>query len=87
MPASPTVGQAYRQEYLLGTAEDVARVTHTGVVETISGRTVSNCVVTLEETPIEPDDPGTKTYAPGVGLVLEVDVATGGRLELVDIIN
>lgn len=87
MPAVPTVGQVYRQEYQLGTAEDVARVTHTDVVETVSGRTVSDCVTTLEETPIEPDDLGTKTYAPGVDLVLEVDVATGGRHELIEIIN
>lgn len=87
MPAAPTVGQVYRQEFLLGTAEDVARVIETGVVETVSGRTVTDCVTTQEETPIEPDDLGTKTYAPGIGLVLEVDVATGGRLELVEIIN
>lgn len=85
MPAVPQVGQVYRQEFLLGIAEDVARVIATQVTETISGRTVTDCVVMQEETPIEPDDLGTKTYAPGVGLVLEVDLVTGGRLELVDI--
>ena len=87
IPAQPQVGQVYRQEFLLGTAEDVARVLDTNATETISGHTLTSCVVTQEETPIEPDDLGTKTYAPGVGLVLEVDVATGGRLELVDVID
>jgi len=68
-------------------AEDVAHVISIDTVVTVSGKTVTDCVETLEETPIEPDDLGTKVYAEGVGVVLEVDLATGGRLELIEIRN
>jgi hypothetical protein len=41
-------------------------------------------VVTHDFSPLEPDANEQKFYAPGIGLILEVDVAEGGtRLELV----
>ena len=41
-------------------------------------------LVTDEWTPIEPDVHENKYYAPGVGLILEVDVETGDRVELIE---
>ena len=41
--------------------------------------------MTEETTPLEPDLLEGKFYAPGVGLVLELDPATGDRTELISI--
>ena len=43
------------------------------------------CRATLDFTPLEPGNVEHKFYAPGVGLVLEVDPASGERLELVSV--
>ena len=75
MPASPKVGETYRQEYLVGQAEDMARIL-----------TFHNVLVTDEWTPLEKNVAEQKYYAPGVGNVLEL--ATKGpkeRLELIDV--
>ena len=42
---------------------------------------------TFEWSPLEPEDDAAKFYSPAVGLVLEVDLQTGSRLELVEIRN
>jgi hypothetical protein len=74
MRASPTVGDAYRQEYYRGEAEDLAEVIEVG----------ADRVVTQEWNPLEPDVVERKTYERGVGLVGEEKVRGGdGALELV----
>jgi hypothetical protein len=83
----PTVGAIYRQEYFIDEAEDVARVLATNETVVVAAGTFTGCLMTEDGSPIEPGHTEYKYYAPGVGLVLEVDVATGGRLELVEIIN
>lgn len=48
------------------------------------------CLVTRDFSPLEPETNEHKYYAPGVGLVLEVDMEgseAGDRLELVEIID
>jgi hypothetical protein len=70
MRGSPGVGDAYRQEYLQGEAEDMAEVL--GLTESVAvpyGSYV-NCLKTREWTPLEPGFEEHKYYAPGVGLVL-----------------
>jgi hypothetical protein len=95
-PASPMVGDVYRQEWKPGDAEDVARVLSTtyshgddgdldefvpqALAETFCS---DDCVVTEEFTPIEPDALERKYYAPGVGLFLEVDPESGDIVQLV----
>lgn len=86
MLASPQVGDVYRQEYLIGEAEDAARVVATGVTVTVPAGTFANCIVTQDWTPIEPDHVQLKYYAPGVGLVLEEDPKTGELNELIQIL-
>lgn len=82
MWASPEVGQIYRQEYLLGEAEDVAEVT--SLTETVVSNEIeyTDCLQTFEFTPLEPDHFEYKYYKSGVGLVLEENPDTGEALEL-----
>jgi hypothetical protein len=83
--AAPAVGDVYRQEFLLGEAEDLAEVRSTTGTETSPGASCAGtCLVTHEFTPIEPDASESKYYVPGVGLILEVDDETGDRVELIE---
>lgn len=86
MKAIPMVGDVYRQEFLLGDAEDVAQV------QSLSGSAAAgdydcsgNCLVTEEFTPMEPGVVEFKYYLPGTGHVLTVDPDTGEREVLVSI--
>ena len=83
MLADPRVGDVYRQEYLLGEAEDMGRVL--GLDETVELEigTFEGCLKTADYLPIEPDALEHKFYAPNVGLVYEVDPDSGETLELV----
>jgi hypothetical protein len=49
---------------------------------TVPYGTFAGCLRTRDFTPLEPDVNENKYYAPGVGLVLAVDVNTGEREEL-----
>lgn len=84
MLANPTVGSIYAQEDAQGVAEDRARVAALGVTETVPKGTYGGCLRTDEFTPLEPDALEHKVYAPGVGLILEVD-EDDRRIELVSI--
>jgi hypothetical protein len=86
MKASPQVGDAYRQEFFLGDAEDLAEVVSvTGDEHAPAASCNGDCVVTREFTPIEPGHEANKHYAPGIGLILET-LPDGGREELVKFI-
>jgi hypothetical protein len=85
MPAEPAVGQAYRQEFYEGEAEDLAEVLRVDGSETVAGERYDGLVVTEEWNPLEPDVVEEKSYARGIGLVLEVATVGGeGRVELVE---
>ncbi|MGH7821621.1 MAG: hypothetical protein ACREQ9_17795 [Candidatus Binatia bacterium] len=86
MKATPAVSNVYRQEFALGDAEDAAEVISTTGSESVPAASCDgDCVVTRDFTPLEPDHEENKYYAPGVGLILEVDPETGERLELVSV--
>jgi hypothetical protein len=86
MKAAPTVGDVYRQEFSLANAEDMAEVLSLTGSDTVPAATcTANCLITKDFTPITPDAVEHKYYAPGIGLILEVDPETGDRLELVEI--
>jgi len=82
MPASPSVGQAYQQEFYAGQAEDRGKVVGVNESVTIAMATYANCIRTEDTTPLDPSVLENKFYCPGVGTVLEVDLATGTRVEL-----
>jgi hypothetical protein len=71
MLADPRTGDLYRQEYLIGDAEDQAKVLRLdGSVDGPTG-SYDAVVVTEETTPLEPDLLEHKSYARGVGVVQE----------------
>jgi hypothetical protein len=86
MPAEPQAGQHYRQEYLKGEAEDNGDVLALQqMVEVPTGR-YAKAVLTRDTSPLEPTVAEYKLYAPGVGLVLTLDISGGsGRETLVTI--
>jgi hypothetical protein len=77
MWAQPRPGQAYRQEFYRGKAEDLAEVLTVGERVTVGGSTYDDVVVIREWNPLEPDVVEEKSYAPGVGPVLEEQTAGG----------
>jgi hypothetical protein len=95
MPAGvPTVGDVYRQEWLLGDAEDAAEILSTIASESApaSGPAVASClgdcVKTHDYSPIEPDASESKFYASGVGVIVVLDDNDPAfREELVQIID
>ncbi len=84
MFARPLVGVTYRQELAPGVAEDMATVLALAESVTVPFGTFAGCLETEDFTPLEPGVSEEKSYAPGVGLVLEVD-EDGNRTELVEI--
>ncbi|HET7846169.1 MAG TPA: hypothetical protein VFL72_01675 [Acidimicrobiia bacterium] len=84
MESSPQVGDAYRQEFYPGEAEDLAEVVRVGTAETVGFGSYDDLTVIKEWNPLAPDVVEEKYYAEGVGLILEVAVRGGDdRIELV----
>jgi hypothetical protein len=78
MPAVPTVGRTYRQEYRKGDAEDMATVLQTDASVTVPFGRYDHVLVTKDFTALEPDIVEHKRYAPGVGFVSS-DLVQGGQ--------
>jgi hypothetical protein len=94
--ASPTVGQAYLEEFSLGNAEDVTEVLsttyafgHDAELDQFVPKQLAklfcagDCVVTKNFSLLEPGIFGRKYYAPGIGVFLEVKPQTGQISQLV----
>jgi len=85
MYADPQIGQAYRQEFHEGEAEDVAEVVRNGETTEVAAGRFEDLLVILEWNPIEPDALEEKLYARDVGPVLEQTVrGDDQRVELVE---
>jgi hypothetical protein len=69
IPAEPTPGMCYEQEFYEGEAEDMGKVLGLGVNVSIDLGDYEDCLKTKEWTPLEPGAIEHKYYAPGVGLV------------------
>jgi len=83
MHATPVIGTVYRQEFALGEAEDTAGIVALGVQVQVPFGTFGGCLVTYDFSALEPSAREQKSYAPGLGLVLEVNLNTGERTELI----
>ena len=83
MSAHPAPGTTVRQEFALDEAEDLARYESVGGTLVTRMGTFRNVLKTFELTPLEPGAKENKYYAPGIGNVLTVDLATGEREALV----
>jgi hypothetical protein len=84
MFAAPLAGVTYRQELAPGVAEDMATVVSLDESVMVPHGDFAGCLETEDFTPLEPGVSEWKYYAPGVGLVLEVD-EDGNRTELVEV--
>jgi len=80
MPAEPRPGQAYQQEYYAGEAEDEAEVLAVDESVDVPLGHFDAVVETADSTPLEPRLRERKLYAPGVGVVMERDVAGGSEV-------
>jgi hypothetical protein len=86
MEASPSVTDAYRQEYYAGQAEDQAWVIQTGMHVEVPYGSLDAVLRTMEWARIEPRVVDMKFYAPGIGIVLEKALAGGQEVaELVKV--
>ncbi len=75
MLAAPMAGDAYRQEYFVGEAEDLGEVLRTGARSTVPFGAFDDVLVTRDWNPLEPEIIEEKYYAPGVGMIFETKVA------------
>jgi hypothetical protein len=83
MPAEPVAGQAYRQEYYAGEAEDTGEIVSTDVQAEVPFGHFEPALMTKDLNPLEPKVLEFKFYARGVGPVLAIDVSgSSGREEL-----
>lgn len=84
MPAVPVVGDAFRQEFYAGEAEDMFEIIAIDGTRTVPFGTFDRVVTTRDWTPLSPDIIEEKSYAFGIGHIYEVHVAGGsGSVELV----
>jgi hypothetical protein len=87
MPADPKPGTpAYRQEYLRGEAEDMARVIGVSEELAVPFGSYVQVLVTREWSPLEPGVAEHKHYAPGIGLIREEGVeGESGHVDLISL--
>lgn len=87
MYAQPSahIGTAYFQEYDPGEAEDMGEVMRVGETMTVPFGSFADVVQTKDWTPLEPKALEHKFYAPGVGLIKELDVNSGETIELIEV--
>ncbi|WP_027368745.1 hypothetical protein [Desulfocurvibacter africanus] len=86
IPAEPQEGEVIRQEVALGEAEDLVEILSlTGTETAPAANCDGDCLVTRDFSPLEPGISEEKYYAPGVGLILELDEDGERGPELVSI--
>jgi hypothetical protein len=83
MKAHPAPGDTYYQEFAPGVAQDMASVISVTRRVTVMGRAFDNVLLTKEWTALEPNSVEHKSYASGIGLILEEK--GGVRLELTEV--
>lgn len=81
MLADPQVGDAYRQEYYAGEAEDVAEIVALDQTVDVAAGMFTGCVKTRDVSSLDRSYEEFKYYCPGVGVVLEEEGSE--RVELI----
>jgi hypothetical protein len=81
MPAVPTVGKTFQQEYRPGVALDKATVVALNGVARTPGGSFTHLVVTLDKNPLDPSKMEHKYFARGIGFVYAV-LQGGGHREV-----
>ena len=86
MRYDPKIGDAYRQEYYKGRAEDMAEVVALGVKVKVKYSSFSDCLQTRDWNPLEQGYGEYKYYCPQAGnLVYEVGIENGEGAQLIDV--
>ncbi|WP_166877846.1 hypothetical protein [Salinibacterium sp. ZJ450] len=86
MPGVPRVGAAYRQEFYPGEAEDLMQVLRVDERMTVTFGYFEQVITTQEWNPLEPEVVEEKSYAPGIGMIVEKTVRGGsGTAELIEL--
>ena len=83
MQAQPRVGDTYFQEFAPGVAQDMAQVLSTMRSVTVPHGSFSQVLLTKEWTALESNSVEHKSYAPGIGLILEEKGSE--RVQLVEV--
>lgn len=83
MPAVPAIGDAYRQEFYAGEAEDMMEIIDVDASLDTDLGSYEHVVVTEDWTPLEPDVFEQKYYAPGVGNIREENPDNGSFADLI----
>lgn len=87
MLADPQEGDAYRQEFYAGEAEDVAEIHAFDQTVTVPAGSFEGVLVTEDWSLLDPEVHERKWYAPGIGVVFEEIVAGGsGTLSLAEVV-
>jgi hypothetical protein len=85
VPGDPQPGQKYRQEYYSGEAEDNGEVLSLTETADVPYGHFDQVLMTGDTSGIDPDVLEHKFYGIGVGPVLTLDIAGGGREELLTV--
>lgn len=84
LPLDPQPGDIFRQEFAQTEAEDAIEILAVDASEIAPGGSCDGtCLLTRDFTPLEPGAEENKFYAPGIGLIVELNPATGERVELI----
>lgn len=85
LPFDPQPGDIFRQEFAQTDAEDAIEIMAIDATEAAPGGACNgNCLLTRDFTPLEPGVAENKYYVPGIGLIVEIDLETGDRVELIE---
>ena len=85
LPFDPQPGDIFRQEFAQTDAEDAIEIMAIDATEAAPGGACNgNCLLTRDFTALEPGVAENKYYVPGIGLIVEIDLETGDRVELVE---
>ena len=85
-PDNDDLQNPYRQEFKLGDAEDIGELVSKGdeTVKVPAGIFELDVLKTKDYTPIEPDVLEFKFYAPGVGMIQEINPESGEKVVLIE---
>jgi len=86
MKKNPVIGDSYRQEYYKGEAEDMADIIALSQTVNTPYGNFKDCIQTYDYTPLDISSKEHKYYCSEVGgIVLEINLDGGERLELVGV--
>ena len=85
MLAHPKVGDSYRQEFMPGVVADMGKVLSLTSTASVPAGNFTDCLETVEWTPLEPGNRANKFYARGIGPVLEL--SNHGRAERLELVS